>query len=334
MSNKDINIVIVVGGASAEREVSKDTGKNIYNALLLLGYNVKIIDPAYGLNQPENIDAFFADEPYSEIKARNYIECINSNLFNNIDAVFNALHGSWGEDGIIQSLFELRGLRYTGTKVLGSSVAMDKMFSKISFEHFKVKTPKWFIIEKDENDINLIIEKINSEFGFPCVIKSNNQGSTVGLTICRSKEEVEKAIRLSRKHSDRTLVEEYIKGYDLTVGVLDNKCFAPLEMKPKSGFYDYESKYKPGLTEYEVPANFPKEVLTELKDQAYKAFIAVGASDYSRVDFRLSEDQIPYCLEVNTLPGMTNTSLLPKAAQVDGISYEQLVDRIVKLALK
>ncbi len=334
MPNENIKIALIVGGASAEREVSKSTGKNIYEALLNLNYQVKVIDPAYGINQPEEVEKIFSEKDFSEINTQNYVSCVNSKLFDNIDVVFNALHGPWGEDGTIQSLFELRGIKYTGSKVLGSALAMDKMFSKISFEHFKVNTPKWFVIEKNENDLENISQKINSEFGFPCVIKPNNQGSTVGLTICKSEEEVEDAIVLSREHCDKALVEEFISGYELTVGVLDKKCFEPLEIKPKSGFYDYESKYTPGMSEYEVPANFPKQVLVNLKDQAEKAFIAVGASNYARVDFRLSEDHVPYCLEVNTLPGMTNTSLLPKAAKVDGISYEQLVDKIVKLALR
>ncbi|MGD8780258.1 MAG: D-alanine--D-alanine ligase [Ignavibacteria bacterium] len=333
-NNKNINIALIVGGASAEREVSKLTGKNIYEALLSLEYNVKVIDPAYGCNQPENIEHFFDEQNHFEINTQNYVRAVNSDLFDNIDVAFNALHGPWGEDGTIQSLFELRGLKYTGSKVLGSAVAMDKMFSKISFEHFKVNTPWWFLIEKEENNIESIVQKINSGFGFPCVIKPNNQGSTVGLTICKNENQISDALELSRNHCDKALVEEFISGYELTVGVLDKKCFEPLEIKPKSGFYDYESKYTPGMSEYEVPANFPINVLTALKEQAYKAFLAVGAEDFARVDFRLSEKHIPYCLEVNTLPGMTSTSLLPKAAKVDGISYEQLVDKIVKLALK
>ena len=144
MPNQNINIALLVGGASAEREVSKDTGNNIYKALLDLGYEVKVIDPAYGINQPEKVEHFFEDKNYFEVNTLNYVRAVNSDLFDNIDVVFNALHGPWGEDGTIQSLLELRGIKYTGTKVLGSALAMDKMFSKISFEHFEVKTPKWF----------------------------------------------------------------------------------------------------------------------------------------------------------------------------------------------
>lgn len=334
MANKDINIALLVGGVSSEREVSKASGESVYKALNYLGYNVTVIDPAYGLNQPGNVTDFFSQKDFTEMSNRNYIEVINSALFDNIDAVFIALHGKWGEDGKIQSLLELRDIKYSGSKVLASALAMDKSLSKIMFQHYHVDTPRWFVVEKDDSDLRLIQEKIKKFFDYPCVIKPNDEGSTVGLTICRGDVEVYEAVEKARKFSRKVLVEEYIAGRELTVGILDQQVLPVLEIKPKSGFYDYEHKYTHGMSEYVVPAELPAKVSEHLQHQALLAFNSLGCSSYSRVDFRLTSDYKSYCLEVNTLPGMTSTSLLPKMAKTVGISFEELIDRIIKNALK
>lgn len=334
MTNNQITVALLLGGTSPEKEVSKSSSKSIMKALYDLGYKVKLINPAYGLNQPKEEQKYFEETEYTEISNRNYVEVINSTLFDDVDVAFIGLHGKWGEDGTIQSLLELRGTKYTGSKVLASSLAMDKCMAKVMFHHFDVATPKWFVVKKGENDFDLIKEKIKKFFGYPCVIKPNDSGSTIGLTICRGDVEVEQAILKAINFSNKILVEEYIAGRELTVAVLGQQVLPVLEIKPKSGFYDYSSKYTSGMTDYIVPAEIPPKVAEHLQHQALLAYNSVGCESYARVDFRLTKDYKNYCLEVNTLPGMTSTSLVPKMALAAGINFEQLIERIVKYALQ
>lgn len=333
MSNFNITVALLLGGTSPEREVSLSSGKSILKALYDLGYKVKVFDPAYGINQPKDQIKFFDSKPYTQISNRNYVELINSTLFDDVDIAFIALHGKWGEDGTIQSLLELRGIKYTGSNILSSAIAMDKCMTKIMFQHYDVSTPKWFIVPNGIVDYQLVKEKIKKFFGYPCIIKPNDQGSTVGLTVCRGEVEVEKAVQLAHEFSSIALIEEYIPGKELTVGILGQQVLPVLEIKPKKGFYDYESKYTQGMSEYEVPANIPPKIADHLQRQALLAYNSVGCSNYARVDFRLSNDNRSYCLEVNTLPGMTSTSLVPKMAKAVNISFEDLIDRIIKYSL-
>ena len=330
-SKKKPVVALLVGGTSPEREVSKSSGYSIYKALISLGYETVLIDPAYGKNQPKKNEDFFAKKNYSAVLNKNYVEAINFRIFDRIDIAFLALHGRWGEDGTIQSLLELKGIKYTGSNVVTSAIAMDKLMSKILFKHYDINTPAWIVVGKDdiEKDIK---KKIKENFGYPCVVKPNDQGSTVGLTICKNADGLSKALKLAQKFSDKVLIEEYISGHEVTVGVLDSKALPVLEIKPKHGIYDYECKYTHGMSVYEVPANLPEWVQLELQAQALKAYNALGCKAYARMDFRLSNDYNTYCLEVNTLPGMTSTSLVPKMAKAIGISFEELIDKIIKLS--
>jgi D-alanine-D-alanine ligase len=331
-SKKKPVVALLVGGTSPEREVSKSSGCSIYKALISLGYETVLIDPAYGKNQPKKIDDFFVKENFSAVSNKNYVEAINSKIFSRIDIAFLALHGKWGEDGTIQSLLELKGIKFTGSNVVTSAIAMDKLMSKILFRHYDINTPEWIVVEKHDIEAG-IKKKIKVGFGYPCVVKPNDQGSTVGLTICKNATGLSKALKIAQKFSDRVLIEEYIPGHEVTVGVLDNKPLPVLEIKPKHGVYDYKCKYTSGMSLYEVPANLPEWVKLELQAQALKAYNALGCSVYARMDFRLSNDYNTYCLEVNTLPGMTSTSLVPKMANAIGISFEKLIDKIIKLTL-
>lgn len=333
MLNSNITVALLVGGSSPERPVSKATGKSVLTALTNLGYKIKIIDPAYGLNQPKEVESFFDEKDFTELSNRNYVEVISSTLFDDVDLAFIALHGKWGEDGTLQSLLELRGIKYTGSKVLASAAAMDKCMTKIMFQHYDVASPRWFMINYGEEDLGLIKSKIEKFFGYPCVIKPNDSGSTIGLSICRGNVEVDNAVQTAFKYSGRVLVEEYIAGREITVAILDKHALPPLEIKPKSGFYDYESKYTSGMSEYIVPAQIPPKAAEHLQHQALLAFNSVGCESYGRIDFRLTDDYKSYCLEVNTLPGMTSTSLVPKMAKAAGISFEELIDRIIKNSL-
>ncbi|MGE5398968.1 MAG: D-alanine--D-alanine ligase family protein [Ignavibacteriales bacterium] len=331
--NGNIKIALLLGGTSPEREVSKSSGKSIYHALKRMGYNVRLIDPAYGINQPENEEDYFADGDVSEISNRNCIEAINSTLLDDVDLAFLALHGKWGEDGTIQSLLELRGVKYTGSGVLASSLAMDKSMTKIMFQHYGVDTPKWFVVHHDDNDTDAVKEKIEKLLSYPCIIKPNDQGSTIGLTVCKSASEVADGVNLALKYSDTALIEEFIPGHEIAVAIVDKDALPVLEIRPKHNHYDYECKYTHGMSEYIVPAELPEDVTQKLQQQALLAFKSIGCKVYGRLDFRVTEDFRTYCLEVNTLPGMTDTSLVPKMAKAMGVSFDELLEKLIKLAL-
>jgi len=333
MDIKKLKIALVLGGTSPERDVSKSSGQSIYKALLSLGCNPILIDPAFGINQPKDINTFFAHEDTLEISNANSVRAVNSKLFDNVDIAFLALHGKWGEDGTMQSLLEMRGIKYTGSKVLASALAMDKIMSKILFQHYNVVTPKWISIENNHNDYPILVGKIKNELGFPCVVKPNDQGSTVGVTICKTEDQLPEAFNLAKSYSSRILVEEFIDGHEITVAVLDNQPLPVLEIKPKHNVYDYECKYTSGMSEYEVPAKLPDDVSKHIQAQALAAHISLGCKVYTRSDFRLSSELKPYCLEVNTLPGMTSTSLVPKMAKAVGMSFEELIEKIILLSL-
>jgi len=326
-------IALLLGGTSPEKDVSKHSAASIYAAIQSLGYECVLINPAYGASQPKKTDDFFSDEDQFEISNRNYVEAINSKLFDEIDLAFIGLHGKWGEDGTIQSLLELRGIKYTGSGILSSSLCMDKSMSKILFRHYGVQTAGWFSIDQKSADSKAVIDKIEDKFGFPAVVKPNDQGSTVGLTICKNHSEVKDALELSFRFSGKTIVEEYIAGKEITVAILENEALPVLEIKPKHDIYDYECKYTKGMSEYIVPADIPEEAAQKTQTQALLAFNALGCRSYGRIDFRMDHNFEPFCLEANTLPGMTATSLVPKMAKAVGISFEQLIERIIRLSL-
>jgi D-alanine-D-alanine ligase len=332
MNNTEIKIALFVGGTSPEREVSKASGKAIYGAIKSLGYPCILIDPAFGTDQPKEEEKFFNKKDYTKIKNENIIKTINSDLLNDIDLVFLALHGKSGEDGTIQSMLNLRNIKYTGSGIFSSMISMDKAFSKSLFRVNDVNTADWFTIDK-KFDIDATTKKIMENFGFPCVVKPNDQGSTVGLAIVKKGNEIKEALNLALRYSDLTLIERYIPGREMTVAILDDEPLPVLEIIPKSGFYDYKSKYTSGMSEYIVPAKIPEDVFLKIQQQALMAFKSLRCKVYARVDFRLDENNVAYCLEVNTLPGMTSTSLVPKMANVIGISFEQLIDTIIRKSL-
>jgi D-alanine-D-alanine ligase len=334
MADKVRKVGLLLGGASPEREVSKLSAKSVHDALLSNNLEVVLLDPALGIDQPENPDEYFSSNNNKNFTKDNYIKSLQTGLLDDVDIVFNALHGKWGEDGTIQSLFELAGIKYTGSGVLASSISMNKAFSKVMFKHNDVSTPEWFVVDKENTDLSDIDEFITNTFGYPCVIKPNDQGSAIGLSICQGVSGLEEAIKTASSYCCSIIVEDYIAGHEITVGILGRHCYPVLEIKPKHDFYDYTCKYTHGMSEYEVPANFPEKVLKSIQDQAMKAFTAVGCKVYGRIDFRLSENLEPYCLEVNTLPGLTSTSLLPKTAKADGISFEELIHQIIIKSLR
>ncbi|MBE2218534.1 MAG: D-alanine--D-alanine ligase [Ignavibacteria bacterium] len=341
-----MNIIVLTGGTSAERNVALASGKAISGALKRSGHNVKVVDPVFGENQPDE-DTIFQDRPVigkefptvEELNAfsnRKVMECINSSLFDNIDIVFLGLHGKFGEDGRIQSLLELRGVNYTGSGVTSSAMAMDKNISKIMFNHYNIPTAKWLMLKKGISEAVKVDESIKLQIGYPAVIKPNDEGSTVGLSIVQPDvEDVQlgKALEDAFAYSDHVMAEEYIDGRELTVAILGDQSLPVVEIKPKSGFYDYVHKYTKGFTDYFCPADLPEKLAIDIREKAMIAHKSLGCSVYSRVDFRLNSRGESYCLEVNTLPGMTELSLVPKAAGASGIQFEELLNRIIELSL-
>lgn len=331
--HKKLNIILLVGGTSTERYISKLSSKSIYNALKTLGHEVILLDPAYGDNQPTEPEKFFDEKDFAETSNSNYIKCFNRKEFDSADLVFIGLHGKWGEDGTVQAMLDLKGVKYTGSKTLSSAVTMDKILSKILFDKFNIPTPKWFSFNNNEMSSENVADKIEEEFGYPAIIKPNDQGSTVGLSVCRNKNDVKQALSLARDYSEKILVEEFIPGRELTVGVLGEEALPVLEIKPKHEIYDYECKYTSGMSEYIVPAEIPENISKQLHETSLLAFRYLECEGYARIDFRLSPENKFYLLEINTLPGMTSLSLVPKMAKAVGISFEQLIDRIITLSL-
>ena len=328
-----LNIILLVGGTSTERYISKLSSKSIYNALKNLGHNVTLLDPAYGDNQPSETEEFFDENDFAEISNSNYIKCFNRKEFDSADLVFIGLHGKWGEDGTVQAILDLKGIKYTGSKTLASAVTMDKILSKILFDEYKIPTPKWFSFRNNEMTFDDVVSKIELEIGYPAIIKPNDQGSTVGLSICRNKDDIKNALSLAKDYSEKVLVEEFIAGRELTVGIVGDIALPVLEIKPKHEIYDYECKYTSGMSEYIVPADIPVNIANDLMKTSLLAFKALECDGYARIDFRLSPENKFYLLEINTLPGMTSLSLVPKMAKAVGMSFEELVDKIIQLSL-
>ena len=341
-----MNIIVLTGGTSAERNVALVSGKAIAGALKNSGHNVKVIDPIFGAKQPDEKQIFEGRlvvgqefptaEELAKYSNKKVIECIDSELFDNIDIVFLGLHGKFGEDGKIQSLLQMRGVKYTGSGVTSSAMAMDKDISKIMFNHFNVPTPKWFMAEKSGYNLKEIDRRIENSFGYPAVIKPNDKGSTVGLSIVQPDVEdvqLNSALESAFSYSGKIMIEEFIEGRELTVAILGNDALPVVEIKPKDGFYDYEHKYTKGMTEYFCPADLPVKLADELREKSLAAHKALSCEVYSRVDFRLNPAGEYFCLEVNTLPGMTALSLVPKAASAVGMSFEGALNKIIELSL-
>ncbi len=299
-----VKVGVLMGGLSAEREVSLKTGAAIAKALREQGIDVIEIDVG-----------------------RDLIQVLQSNP---IDIAFVALHGTVGEDGVIQGVLEYLEIPYTGSGVLGSALCMNKVVSREVCMVHEIPVPPGTVIDISLNP-TAGGPKVD-ELGLPVVVKPPEQGSTVGVSIVREENELKEALLLALRYGDQVLVERYIAGKELTVGVLGDQAFPIIEICPKSGFYDYTSKYTSGMTEYLVPAPLDPETTARVQDLALRAHKVLQCLGATRVDFRLSEDGTPYFLEVNTIPGMTETSLLPKAAAKAGYSFGDLVLAILQEA--
>lgn len=337
-----MKIAVLMGGISPERNISLFGGKAIYNALVRKGHKVIAVDPAYGvegifdINSIEINNSPISKEELSRYNKRELINCINSEIFDGIDCVFLLLHGENGEDGLVQSLLELRGIPYTGSGVKSSSLSMDKMTSKMLFAHAGVPTPPWSVIDKESiGDLDLL-ESIRRELGRAIVVKPINQGSAVGVTVIQdgNLDDLTNALNIASQFSHELLLETYIPGREITVSILNNEALPVIEIKPDEGYYDFIHKYTKGKTEYICPAILDDHIYAFSQSISLDASAACGTSDYCRVDLRVTPEGQIFCLEVNTIPGFTELSLFPMAAKEFGITFDDLCEQLVELGIE
>ncbi|HET9137510.1 MAG TPA: D-alanine--D-alanine ligase [Candidatus Kapabacteria bacterium] len=339
-----MNLTVLFGGTSAEREVSLLSGSAMARAYEALGHTVTLLDPAtnrtmktsdYTLSPP-NATPPTPEDLGKLSQGSILIDSLTSDAVRNADCLINGLHGVPGEDGTIQSVLELLGKKFTGSGSRSCAVSIDKAYTKILMQAVGIPTPKWdFIAKNAPSGIDAVAKRSLEKMKGGIVIKPNDQGSTVGLTISTQADfDFEAGIRLSWKYSDGALIEEFIEGRELTVAVLGDKALPVVEIAPEGGFYDYHHKYTKGMTNYYAPADIPADIAKQLQQHSIALHNCCNCSGYSRVDFRLKDDGSFYCLEINTLPGMTETSLVPKAAKAAGMSFEELCEKILAAAMK
>jgi len=339
-----LNVMLIVGGDSAERDVSLDSGKSIHEAIRELGHRVVVADPLHPEIKPtEDPDVFFGDARIKNepprvglerfVARRGFITVLNEFEMLGCDVVFNALHGGAGENGTFQAVLDYMGIPYTGSGACASAVAMNKELAKRIVSRDGVPVAKQLFVEPPNHNTIDIESRVMDTPSLPAVVKPNQEGSSVGVTIVHTKEQLAEAITSSSSFGGPYLIEEYIEGTEVTAARLDGMELPLLEIRPQKGFYDYRNKYTSGACEYLVPAPLDEKVADAIARSAHVAYKALGCRGYARVDFRLTPEGDHCFLEVNTLPGMTSNSLVPKAAKAVGIEFAELVDRILRLSM-
>lgn len=297
---KNLKIALLYGGTSSEREISIKSGKAVENIFFNLGLNYKVFDPL-------NKETF-----------------VNQLVDFNPDVVFIALHGKGGEDGTIQGLLDYLGFTYTGSGLKASAVAMDKALTKTILKANNLPVPEGFVLHS-ENELKKIKEKID----FPVVVKANSEGSSVGVFIVESLDSLEEKVKDCFKLDSKVIIEKFVEGRELTVSILNGKPLEIVEIKVEDGFYDYKNKYITGKTKYICPAEIETDIYKNLQDLSLEAYNLIGCKGAARVDIILDKNSNPYILEINTIPGLTEKSLLPKAAKAAGFSFEDLILEMV-----
>ncbi|MBK8247012.1 MAG: D-alanine--D-alanine ligase [Gemmatimonadetes bacterium] len=328
-----MRITVLLGGTSAERDVSLASGLRIAAALRERGHTVTAIDTAHGPLLPTEEQAILAGgvmktvppDVQALVRLERALPASMAKL-PEADVIFLALHGGRGEDGTLQALLDLGGIPYTGSGHLASALAMDKDLTKRILREAGVPTPTWRMAPVEKGDVMMTL-------GYPCIVKPSKQGSTVGLSLVRSSEELQPAIDLAAQFDDEVMVEQFIAGRELTVAILGDQALPVGEIIPKHELYDYECKYTPGMAREVFPADLTLVEAQTVQDLALRAFRALKLRGCARIDFRMDAAGRFWCLEANTLPGMTQLSLVPQAAAAAGISFPELCERIVALAL-
>lgn len=340
-----MKIVVLAGGISTERDVSFVSGKNVYEALKKNGHQAVLVDVYLGMDDvPENV--FEADVDWTEQIGAVTEQCPNIEavkamrkdggksffgpnvlaLCQEADVVFVALHGENGENGKIQAAFDLMGIKYTCTDHVSSAICMDKAITKDIFRAYNIPTPAGVHFTKE----NAQTEPV----ALPCVVKACCGGSSIGVSVVFTKEEYSAALEDAFSYDAQVVVEQYIKGREFSVGVIAGKALPVIEIAPVTGFYDYKNKYQAGSAVETCPADLSEEITVKMQKCAEEVFKVLRLKKYARMDFMLDENQEFYCLEANTVPGMTNTSLLPQEAAAVGISFEDLCQQLVEMALE
>lgn len=349
---KQMDIVVLAGGLSPERDVSFVTGREVSKALRGKGHRVLMTDLFLGFGKegelPDDVferseelsyKADFIPETAPDLDAvRASREDQSPSLFGpnviavcrKADVVFMALHGASGEDGRIQAAFDLYGIRYTGSGYLSSAISMDKGVAKSFMTHAGVPVPEGIVIRWYED----AKERIHKEMQLPYVIKPLSGGSSIGVSIVREESELEPALAEAKKWDREFIVERYIKAREFAVCVIKGEALPVIEIAPKTGFYDYKNKYKAGSTVETCPADIPEEKTKEMQRYACLTAGALGLHTYSRMDFLMDDEGRLYCLEANTLPGMTPTSLIPQEAAAKGVSFPDLCEKLIEVSLE
>ena len=359
-----MKICVFLGGTSSERDVSLVSGLRISAALRSRGHDVSLVDPATGAidaageralresassvkTAPPTLEALAALSGGSSGGGMR-ADLATLPSVRAADVVFLALHGGQGEDGTIQALLDMAGVRYTGSGHLASALAMDKDLSKTLFRAAGVQTADWVMVTekgKEREARNgtpspLLVSRSSqplpdvSHLGLPVIVKPSKQGSTVGLTVVKSADQLGPAIVEALKYDDEVMIERFVAGREFTVGILGGEAFPVGEIIPAHEIYDYECKYTPGMAREVFPAELPAEVGAEMQRQARIAFAALKLGGCARIDFRMTSDFECYCLEANTLPGMTELSLIPQGAKAAGMEFAELCERIARLAME
>ena len=332
-----MKVAVLMGGTSSEREISLRTGRGMAQALRRLGHDVLAVDAANGKLLPAGEEER-APAPEQALTPGASTALARADALRDAEVVMIALHGGAGENGTLQALLELAGKAYTGSGVLASALAMNKAMSKKMFVHAEVLTPPWVLVHAEGNEARTLrageVSAGIEALGLPLVVKPNEEGSTFGLTIIQSWAELPAAFDEAAKYGYEVLLETFIDGRELTVAVLGDEALPIVEIRPKSGIYDYEAKYTAGRSEYFCPADLPEPIAREIRDLGVRAAMVLDCRGVTRTDFRLDANGRAWCLEVNTIPGMTPLSLVPMAAKAAGMSYEQVVQRMLDLALE
>lgn len=311
-------IGILMGGISSERDISMRSGLAVYQALQELGYNSVPIDASK--------------------------DVVNTLKKEKIKLVFLALHGGIGENGAIQGMLEVLGLPYTGSGIMASAIAMDKEASKKIFSYHGLPVPPFVVVQRPpagkarhsakDSKTQTESPELKTGFDMPWVVKPAEEGSSVGISIVKDENSLAGALDKAFQLGRRAIIEKFIEGQEVHIGMLGSRVLGGVEVKPSLEFYNYEAKYTSGLTEYIIPPGIDEAIYEKAKDTALKAHTALCCSGATRVDLKIDAQGIPYVLEVNTLPGMTGTSLLPKIAQSAGISFKDLIEEIIRIAVK
>ena len=347
-----MKIVVLAGGLSTERDVSFKTGEMVTKALRENGHQVILLDVFMGYsNKEEDLTGIFDRAEAVSVKVAAIPETApdlekvkaqrkdqSDNFFGpNVielcrmaDIVFMALHGENGENGKIQAAFDLFGIRYTGTGYLGSALAMNKGMAKQLFLENGIPTPRGTSLKRGEDAAKIETCGIH----FPCVVKPCSGGSSIGVSIVHDKAEYEQALKEAFRWENELVIEEYVKGREFSVGVIDFQALPIIEIAPVEGFYDYKNKYKAGSTVETCPAELSEQITKEMQGYAEKVAEVLGLNTYSRTDFLLDAEGRIFCLEANTLPGMTPTSLLPQEAKVTGVDFNQLCEKLIESSMR